>query len=134
MKVVPFFSAILACIFILSLHFDGLDILFINSALQYVDDYATVLRTLLSFRPRFVLLVRLAAGEFETFVTAQVNIPGSRIAYWFIDMREILSIFEKSGYRLLFKGAADPAYNQSKIPAHLRSGRMCNLHFARSDR
>jgi putative methyltransferase (TIGR04325 family) len=110
-----------------------LDILHVNSALQYVDDYRGLLLRLCALRPAWVLLVRLSAGDLPTFATAQTNLPGSSVPYWFIDIREILDLLGSQGYELVLRGLSDRTYDQSSFPATHRLGRTANLLFRRAE-
>jgi putative methyltransferase (TIGR04325 family) len=112
--------------------FPGLDIAYLNSSLQYVEDYRELLEKLCAFAPRFILLARCAAGENPTFATAQVTLPGKRIPYWFINVRELVSILEQCDYSLLFRARAATGLDLSNFPERYRQGTACNLLFART--
>ena len=108
-----------------------IDIVHVNSVLQYIEDYTGLLRRLSTYRPRFFLFVRLSAGDFPTYATAQKNMPGMTLAYWFINVNEIIEIMSACGYSLVFKSASVEEYNQDNFPQQYRLGRTCNLLFAR---
>ena len=108
-----------------------LDIVYINSALQYVEDYAAVLKKLTSYKPRYFLFVRLSAGEFPTYATAQKNVPGSVYAYWFLNLGQLLRIMKDEGYELLFRGFSEVELNQDNFPESHRLGRTRNLLFSK---
>lgn len=107
------------------------DIVYINSALQYVKDYASLLASLCAYQPAYILLVRLAAGDIPTYATAQRNVRGSTIAYWFLRVGEVIDLMGREGYRLVWKGAVERQYNQDNFPRQYRLGRYCSLLFAR---
>lgn len=113
-------------------HVDGLDIVHVSSALQYIEDYAGLLRRLCAYRPRYVLFVKLSSGDMPTYATAQRNLPGTTLPYWLINVHEIIALMSESGYSLIFKGALEKDYNQDNFPAEYRLGRACNLLFSRS--
>lgn len=106
-------------------------IVYVSSALQYVEDYRGLLQQLARYAARFVLLAKLSAGRFPTYATAQRNLDGASIPYWFINGDEIIAILDGAGYRLVFKSALDREYDQANFPAHYRMGRASNLLFAR---
>ncbi len=108
---------------------EKVDLLFSCSALQYVEDYRGLIRRLCMLRPRYVFLAKLPAGEVRTFATAQQNVPGSTIPYWFLDVREIVEVLASEGYTLEAKGRFAQAYDQTSLPAERRIPRMCNLLF-----
>jgi putative methyltransferase (TIGR04325 family) len=107
------------------------DIVFIRSVLQYIDDYKGLLSQLVEYRPQFFLFVDLAAGKNPTYETAQNNVRGSVIPYQFINVREILELMAGLGYKLIFHGLQDRELDQSNFPEAYRLGHACNLLFAR---
>jgi putative methyltransferase (TIGR04325 family) len=106
-----------------------IDIVHINSALQYVEDYRAVLEELCAFRASYFMLPQLAAGDFPTYASAQMNLWDDVVAYWFINVGELIGIMESCGYRLLSKSVEAEVYDQSNFPAEYRMHRTCNLLF-----
>ncbi|MDD5195984.1 MAG: methyltransferase, TIGR04325 family [Candidatus Omnitrophica bacterium] len=107
----------------------GIDIVHLDSALQYIDDYRGLLKRLCQSRAKYFLFVRLSAVETSTFATAQVNLPGMTLAYWFINLNEIIEIMSEFGYALIFKSSSDNIYNQDNFPERYRMKRGYNLLF-----
>jgi putative methyltransferase (TIGR04325 family) len=110
------------------------DIVYLNGVLPYVDDYRALLTRLCGLQSTYILLARLAAGAFPTFVTRQLNFPGQVLPYRFISFPELVALLHDNGYRLAFDGVGDTEYDQSNFPATHRVGRMRNALFARIDR
>jgi putative methyltransferase (TIGR04325 family) len=108
-----------------------LDIVYISSALQYVEDYPSLLNRLSAFGAKYFLFVKLSAGDFPTYATAQKNVPGTTLPYWFINVGEIIEIMSAGGYSLTYKSALEQQYDQSNFPDDYRLGRTCNLLFSR---
>jgi len=108
------------------------DIIYMCSALQYVEDYDSLLRDLAQYRPEYFLFAKLSSGNIPTYATSQRNLPGTIVAYWFINIQEIESIMVSSGYSLVFKSILQREYDQSNFPTEYRLGRACNLLFKRS--
>lgn len=106
------------------------DIVYVNSALQYVDDYAGQLRGLAALNAPWLLLARLAAGNIPTFATQQMNLPGQLLPYWFLNLDEVVTILSNTGYRLAFDGVTEREYEQSNFPETHRIGQMRDLMFA----
>jgi putative methyltransferase (TIGR04325 family) len=109
-----------------------LDILYMSSALQYVEDYPSLLKALSAFQARYFLFAKLSAGDFPTYATAQKNVPGTTLAYWFINAQEIIEIMAAGGYSLIYKSALEQQYDQSNFPEKYRMGQTCNLLFSRN--
>jgi putative methyltransferase (TIGR04325 family) len=105
------------------------DIVYLNSSLQYVEDYQHLIRQLAKYEPNYFLFVRLSAGDIATYATAQLNVRGSRIPYWFLNIKEVVSIMDSLGYSLAFKTLGQEDFNQENFPPTYRLGRPCNLMF-----
>src|SRR5262249_11206212 len=95
----------------------GIDIVYVSSVLPYMDDYAGTLRDLAALRARYVLLTRLAAGSFPTYAARQVNLTGQQLAYWFLNVHEIVDVMAASGYLLVHEGQSGPEYRQNNYPS-----------------
>jgi putative methyltransferase (TIGR04325 family) len=105
------------------------DLVLIGSALQYVSDYKVLLKQLTDLKPRWLLLTKTPAGENATYVTAQVNLPGKRLACWIFNDRELVSVMESLNYKLIFRGANDGQVNQGQVEPRYRLRQFCNLLF-----
>lgn len=86
--------------------FDGwkgpVDILYINSSLQYLPDPIADLVGLLRRSPRCVVLTRLYAGAIPTFTTCQ-NVLGVRTPCTFLNLRDLVAGCATAGYRVAFQ-------------------------------
>ena len=108
-----------------------LDLVHISTALQYIDDYPALLTSLIAYRPRYVLMVDLPAGDIPTFATAQVNVRGSVIPSWFFNAGEIIALVEAAGYRVSFKAASEQQFDLGNFPVSHQLSRACHLLFSR---
>jgi putative methyltransferase (TIGR04325 family) len=109
-----------------------LDVVYISSALQYIEDYKSILKALSAYQPKYFLFTKLSAGDFPTYATAQKNVQGSVVAYWFININEVVEIMSEYGYSLLYKSALEQTYDQENFPEEYRMGQTCNLLFSRN--
>lgn len=107
------------------------DIVHVRTALQYVDDYASLLRRFAGHQPKYLLLMALAAGPQPTFASAQVNHRGSRIGYWFHNEGEIVRLMGALGYRLGYAQLLGEETRQGNLPPSHRIGRPRDLVFVR---
>lgn len=112
-----------------------IDVLYINTSMQYMHDYSSLLITLLRHKPGYVILTRLIAGDMKTYITCQ-SIRGYTTACIFINFQEIVEIFSKNGFNLIFKSPCaeevfEGAYDNN-IPPHLRIHNTANLIFKRT--
>ena len=110
----------------------GADIVYINSALQYMSDYGSILNELCAYKPKYFLFVRLSAGEVPTYFTLQKNVSGVNSAYQFVNIYEFTELMSVNGYKLIFKGRGDVMYDQNNFPQTHRLGYTCNLAFIRA--
>jgi putative methyltransferase (TIGR04325 family) len=107
----------------------GVDIVYICSALQYIEDYPGLLKALCAYRPKYFLFVKLSAGDIPTYATGQRNLPGTVLPYWFVNAREIRRLMGENGFRLIYRCLMDREYDQGNFPTEYRLGRACNLLF-----
>lgn len=108
------------------------DIVYISSALQYVEDYPATIRRLAGYGARFCLFSKLAAGDMPTFATGQTNVGRSVIPYWFINICEIFEVMRASDYALIFDEKCAFNYDQTNLPEGYRLDRCRNLLFERT--
>ena len=108
-----------------------INIIYINSALQYLMDYHSLLKKLASYKPEYILLVRLSAGDVPTFISIQKNVSDTRIPYYFFNLKELQAILLENGYDLIFKGAIGRKYNMDNLPPANRLEYQSNLLFIR---
>ena len=62
-----------------------------------------------------------------------MNLWGDVVAYWFVNVDELIGIMKSCGYRLLFKSVEPQTYDQSNFPPEYRINRACNLLFGLCD-
>jgi putative methyltransferase (TIGR04325 family) len=108
------------------------DIVYASSVLQYIEEYRGQLRKLAALGAPWILLAKLPVGEFATFATRQLNLPGQVIPYWFFNRAEIVEHMSACGYRLVLDDAGDIEYDQSNFDPAYRIGRMRIFLLARN--
>ena len=108
---------------------EHVDIVFVSTALQYVENTNDILNKLALLCPRYFLFVKLSAGEIPDFVTAQINVSGSRIPYKFLHVEKFIETMNKLGYELRYKARALDNLNMHNFPASHRLHASCNLMF-----
>jgi putative methyltransferase (TIGR04325 family) len=82
------------------------DVLYINTSLQYIEDYESLLRELLLYNPSFLVFTRLLAGKIEPYVTSQ-EVMGKRTPCKFINIDRFSRFLESQGYKLIFKSPTE---------------------------
>lgn len=114
----------------------NLDIVYMRGVLSYVADYVAVIKALCATRPKWILILNLPAGKFQTFVSAQIHYFGSTVAHWFFNLEEILELMKRERYSLVFRGPHEDRYDLSNLPQgfRLENDHASNLLFARHDR
>ena len=111
--------------------FGSVDVMVLNSVLQFVENYEKLLSNLSTFAPTLWQFTFLPAGDIPTFASAQLNVPGSVLPVWFFNVRELVDKIEALGYRLIFKSALDRVFDMSNFPLTHQLPRQCNLLFRR---
>jgi len=105
------------------------DIVYIGSTLQYIDDYKVLIQRLAKLTPRYILLTDYFTSEAETFATAQVNMSGRRMAYWIFNLSEIVELVAQQGYKKIYETKNhQPLHN---LPDEFRIDDTRNLLFSR---
>jgi putative methyltransferase (TIGR04325 family) len=108
------------------------DVVHLRSSLQYVEDYAGLIGKLCGYRPRYLFFTDLSAGDFPTFASAQQNLAGTVVPYWFLNRGEVIKLCGEHGFHLIFRGVMGRDRDQSNFPPEYRMGRTSNLLFARA--
>lgn len=120
--------------FLSSLHprLEGVDIVFLSGALQYVSDFRGMISVLAEYRAPHVLLTYLSAGDVPTYASAQVNLRQSVLAAWFINLEELKLGMARAGYHLVYRVSAEPEdrIDMRNFPETHRLEYMTNLLFA----
>ena len=107
----------------------GVDIVYVSSALQYLPDPLAALRELASLGARYILLVNLSAGEIPTYATAQRNVPGSVIGYWFLALDVVREVLRAQGYVERRASFSQRTLTGFDVPRRYRLARGRNLLF-----
>lgn len=112
------------------------DIVHAGSALHYVEDWAGLARALLAFRPRYLALSDVPAGDIPTFASIQ-NYYGRTMKHWFWNLGEFVGRIEDLGCKLIFHApyqgvylGREGPYPMDNFPPTHRLGHSCNLIFA----
>lgn len=110
----------------------AIDIVFINSALQYFEHYLDILKRLASYNPEYFLFIKFSAGHIPTYASAQRNLRGTTSAYWFFNVEEIIEHLSLLGYSLNYKSSISRVYDQDNFPEEYRLHNACNLLFSKN--
>lgn len=78
------------------------DLIYSASALQYIENWQSLLGKFASLSPDYILLSDVFAGSITSFVTLQ-NYYESRIPHWFLNLNHLLDTLKEDGYRLSMK-------------------------------
>ena len=108
---------------------NDIDIVYMCSVLPYINDYKALIAELASLNAKYILLGYLAAGDFPTYASKQLNLSGQVLGYWFINIDEIINLVESFGYTCLYKCRNGKEFDQSNFPEAFRIGQMCDILF-----
>ena len=107
------------------------DIILFNSSLQYFDNYKEKIIDITKLKAQYIVFIRLSAGNFNSYLSKQVNIPGVETPYWFVNIEELRNLLFDSGYKLIYQSRGDLKYCQDNFPESYRMGRTWNLVFVK---
>jgi putative methyltransferase (TIGR04325 family) len=115
------------------------DLVHLGSSIQYVNDWAWLVRELVVSTPEFLVFDDVPAGDIETFVSLQ-NYYGQQIPHWFFDVREfVATVTRVTGYRLFYTAryvgtflGKTGTFPMEKFPKERRIDNAYNLAFCRS--
>ena len=107
------------------------DLVFVKTALQYIDDWKGALRDLFALGAPNVLLEKFSGIHGKSFVTSQLNLGASVVPYRFISFDELFEVAESAGYRRVLWRRLPRIYDQSGFPPELRMGQASTLIFAK---
>jgi len=113
-------------------HINNTDIIYINSVLQYIENYTSVLQKLVALKADFILFDRLAAGDNPHFVSRQLNAPGQALPYMFLYIAEFRSMLSQYGYRVICDQTTSRQYNQDSLPFEYRVERFRTALFLKN--
>jgi putative methyltransferase (TIGR04325 family) len=111
------------------------DIVHAGSVLHYIRDWQEILAKLASYKPRYILLSDVLAGDIPTFASCQ-QYYGDTIPVWFWNIKDILTCIEGLGFRLLFKApfvakilGREGSLPMGNMPPDRRLSHTCHLLF-----
>ncbi|MBT3237421.1 MAG: methyltransferase, TIGR04325 family [Rhodospirillaceae bacterium] len=78
------------------------ELIHLGSSLQYIDDWAALIKDLRDYNPKYLLLSDVPAGNIPTFVTLQY-FYGAQIKRWFWNLDELTAEIGAQGFELVLK-------------------------------
>lgn len=80
-------------------NFTEFDLVHSSSAIQYIEDWKSLVTKFCSTNAKYILMSDVFAGDFETYATLQ-NYYNNKIPHWFFNYNEFIEIFIQYGYKL----------------------------------
>jgi len=112
-----------------------IDIIYLGSVLQYIDDWHTEIENLCNLGADFLILGDVFAGDIESFVTLQ-KFYQFEIPFRFHNLDHLLVELEKNGYQSIFiqnhvtvVTGKKQFYDMSNFPERYRIPYSLNLCF-----
>jgi putative methyltransferase (TIGR04325 family) len=85
----------------------NVDIVYIRSSLQYVENWEKTVNQIINLKPEYVVFSHLAAGDInESFLTVQLW-GNQEIPYWVIKEKDLKNIFLNNDYVLESKNVSE---------------------------
>ena len=78
------------------------DIIHLGSTFQYINDQKHFLRELAEFKPRYLLMTGVLAGDIKSFVTIQ-KYHGKNIRVRFVNIHGLIESTKEIGFDLMYK-------------------------------
>lgn len=117
----------------------NVDVLYICSVLQYIEDWQGLIHRLADYHPRYILFEDLFAGDMQAYVSIQ-NYYGSKIPHWFLNIDEVLKLMKKEKYKLILKSSflatilgKEQELPMDNLPKECRLKHTCDLIFRREE-
>jgi putative methyltransferase (TIGR04325 family) len=117
------------------LAFDRAGIVYLNSVLQYIENWRLLIEELLELHPNYFLFDDVPGGDIPTFASVQ-NYYDSKIPCWFLNIDELISFFASKGYTVQFKSkfpsfilGKTQEYPMQNFPLKYQLGYPCTLLF-----
>lgn len=115
------------------LNIGSVDVIYLGSVLQYINEYKTLIYNLLQLSPAYVFITDNFMGCERTYATTQVNMKDRKMAYWIFQLQEIKDIFKQNGYRNIYQSFNyQPYHHFDNFPENNRVSDSCNLLFCRN--
>lgn len=108
------------------------DLIQFCGSLQYIEDYNDVIQRVCRLGAPFIYVLKVMAGEFETFATAQYNLPETVCPVWFFNKQSLLTLFANGGYKLSFHSRRDRTFDTTNFEPEYRISEYSHLLFARN--
>jgi len=113
----------------------AVDIFYMGSTLQYVDDFRRLFSRIFEIAPEYLLINQTPMVlDAPTFVTAQVGIPGRVLAVRIFNVDHLVTEMRAGGYELVVRSceAKAPGVNRFfNFPSEYRNERSAILLFRR---
>jgi putative methyltransferase (TIGR04325 family) len=116
----------------------NIDVVYLSSSLQYIEDWKDLLAWLSEHNPTYFLFDGLVAGNIPTFATVQKYYDES-IPYRFLNLIEVIDQMKSLSYGLLFKSARvekifgkEQPIPMQNFPRKYRLRNTCNLLFSKN--
>jgi len=78
------------------------DIVYSSSAMQYIEDWQSVLKKLVSYNPEYLVFNDFVGGDNLGFITHQ-NYYDSKLPYRFYNLDEFVDFLQSLNYKLIYK-------------------------------
>ena len=110
------------------------DIVYLGSSLQYFPDYKSILLTLVSKNPRYILITdNFITKNHKAYVTVQVNMSPRNMACWIFNFDEIVSFLSENNYGLIYSSSNfQPFLNLENFPDDILVKDSSNLLFEKN--
>ena len=110
------------------------DIIYFGSSIQYFEDWRKVLNYAISYNPNTIMITDTPMGNVQTFVAAQVNMPGIVIPRYIFNIGEIKELLLSQDYYLVNETSIFyPFHNFANYSFEYQGITHMNLIFRKKD-
>ena len=110
------------------------DLILTSTCLQYMENYKELVGKLISFKPKYILFMRLWSGDYSKDLITTENVFGKKTPSVIINFDDLNNFLQAHNYKILFKGPCTLPLHEGQftdIPSDFRPLYDVNVVFSK---